>query len=168
MVCGFFIFRLYYRQMVRAMPAKLGGNHKAKLASCLAIHRNSILFPMRDCIVSCDPHTGARLQRFPLPPFAPTFDDLPVTAPSIISKFELASPNVIPQAALSDPEAWIMSSFLLSGDMLFVATYHVFLYYFYFFIFPRVGWVFLVFHMKPPRIVVRIRLFLQKKIPNYI
>ena len=116
------------------MPAKLGGNHKAKLASCLAIHRNCMIFPMHDCIVSCDPHTGARLQRFMLPPaVAPSPEaqmaqNLSLGASgSQVSWFHLSSPSVIPQAALVDPEAWTMSSFVLVGDLLFVATYHVYL-----------------------------------------
>ena len=111
------------------MPAKLGGNHKAKLASCLAIHKNSLVFPMRDCVVCCDPHTGARLQRFALPPVnlnQPSMEDVSLShsVPYIFSTFQLSSRNVIPSASLTEPEAWIMSSFVLSGDMLFVATYH--------------------------------------------
>eukprot|EP00455_Lapot_gusevi_P012592 TRINITY_DN1600_c0_g2_i1.p1 TRINITY_DN1600_c0_g2~~TRINITY_DN1600_c0_g2_i1.p1 ORF type:complete len:762 (-),score=123.05 TRINITY_DN1600_c0_g2_i1:38-2323(-) len=93
-------------QGVRVMPAKLQGAHKAKLASCLAIHRNRLLFPMRDCIISCDPHTGARLQRYVLPP-----------QPSSIS------PSLKNIPSFSSSDAWLLSSFVLAGDLLFVATY---------------------------------------------
>jgi hypothetical protein len=101
------------------MPARLQGDHKAKLASCLVLHRNRLLFPMRDCIISCDAHTGARYQRFALPP-DPHQSDITLS-PSLMSQLG----TLPPAAALTNPDAWILSTFVLEGDLLLVATYQV-------------------------------------------
>lgn len=106
----------------RAMPAKLGGDHRAKLASCLALHRNRMIFPMRDCIIACDPHTGTRFQKFSLPPdprAAPSAQQASVITVSPA----LGGGSLMSAAALSNPDAWLLSSFVLTGDLLVVATY---------------------------------------------
>ena len=114
-------------QAVRAMPARLGGDHKAKLASCLALHGDRMLFPMRDCIISCDPHTGARFQKFALPPDPSASlggggaNSVITVAPAIGSIGGLGMGS----AALNSADAWLLSSFVVTGDMLVVATYHV-------------------------------------------
>jgi hypothetical protein len=107
----------------RAMAAKLGGDHRAKLASCLTMHRNRLIFPMRDCIITCDPHTGARFQKFALPPD-------PSVAPYSQLNVITVSPalgggSLMSAAALSNPDAWLLSSFVLAGDLLVMATYQV-------------------------------------------
>ena len=115
---------------VRSIPAILGSDHKAKLASCLALHGDRMLFPMHDCIISCDPHTGARFQKFALPPDPSASlgalggggaNSVITVAPAIGSIGGLG----MGADALNSADAWLLSSFVVTGDMLVVATYHV-------------------------------------------